>query len=246
MAPLDPRLVAEAGAVGAPLVFCTQTGDRAWGIPAPADEADLRAAHVLPVEAVVSLRAPNETIAHTAHRDGLDIEFLSQDVKRLCLALLKKNGQALEPIHSPLVVATSPWHDELKELSFACAGRHWAAHYRSHARMLWSTGGTLRNVVRAARVLLTGAHLLATGRLVTDLPRLADESLRDLLAAGSDTLDGPVDQAAWTPRHDRWRTAFEDAVKSSLLPASTPDAARSALDDWLVRIRLRQQTDGDV
>jgi len=234
----DPRLAAEAAAIDPRLVFCTQTGDAAWGMPAARGEADLRAAHVLPVRAVVGLRGPRETVARTAHRDGLDIEVLSQDVKRLCLALLKKNGQVIEQIHSPLVVATSPAHEELRPLSLACAGRHWATHYRAHARMLRSLGGPLRNVVRAARVLRTGTRLFATGELVTDVAELADDALREALAAGPHGLDAPADQGTWAPHLERWQAELEEAVRASPLPRAVPDDTRAALDDWLVRVRL--------
>ena len=233
----DPRLAAEAGTLGPPLVFVALTGDAPGGIAPEPDAADLRAVHVTPIRELVGLRAPLETIAHTAHREGLDIEIASQDVKRFCLALLKKNGQVLEHVVSP-AVATSPAHEELREIAPRCASRHWASHYLSHARLLNNAERSLRNALRAARVLHTGRHLMRTGEVVLDLRELADHAVRDALDRLAEAPDAPADEQVWAPRLRDWSDALERARDESPLPAQPDASARRALDDWLVRTRF--------
>ena len=216
-------------------VFWAVTGDAACGLAGTEPASfDLRGAHVTPVRGLLSLRPPPETAAHSAHHDGRDAELLTQDVGRLALALLKKNGQVIEHIESPWIVATSPAHEELRPLARACACRHWAHHYLGHAGLLRRAAPTRLNAARAERVLRTGLHLLETGRVEVRLKALgmAAPDVPDAPATGHDYL-----------RLDELVARLGEARNQGPLPAVVPDAARAALDDWLVRTRITLGSD---
>ena len=233
----DPRLEAEIAALPHPVVYATLGGDRLHGLAGADSDHDVRACHVLPARDVAGLREPPDAIAYTAHHDGLDLELVSHELKRVCLMLLKKNGGVLEQIHSPLVVRTTPAHEELKAISWKCLSRNMGHHYLSHARMLWSLHEErprVRSLLRACRVLLTGAHLMRTGEIETSLPRLAGSELRDLIAR----VDGPLAAGEHEAEHARLRDALEEAMRTSPLPPAPPETARDALDDLLVRLRM--------
>jgi predicted nucleotidyltransferase len=94
------------------------------------------------------------------------------------------------------------------------------------------------------RVLLTGIHLMRTGEVEANLPRL-NEAFRlpylpDLIAR---KLSGPEQSAledADVPFHhaeyERLRGELEAAHRDSALPAAP--AGKAALNDLLVRLRL--------
>ncbi len=85
--------------------------------------------HILPVEEVVGLETGDETIEVSEVRESLEIDLVTHDVKKFFLMLLKKNGYVLEQLYSPLVLTTSPEHEELKFIAKDCITRHHYYHY---------------------------------------------------------------------------------------------------------------------
>ena len=49
--------------------------------------------------------------------DGMEMDIVSHDVKKFFSLLLKKNGYVLEQLFSPLIVHTTPEHEELKAIA---------------------------------------------------------------------------------------------------------------------------------
>ncbi len=220
---IDPRLRAAVEAVPHRFLYATLAGDALSGLGEADAEWDVRACHVLPARDLLGLREPPDHVAFTGTCGERSFEFLSLEVRRLFLSLLKKNGQVLEHLLSPLVVLTSPEHDELKEIARQCVSTHMAHHYLSHARMLaqvHAARGDELSRLRTSRVLLTGIHLMRTGEVRTrfeDLPQAEPERLF---------------------------AELEEAARKSPLPAAPPDLARQRLEDLLVRLRLGDATTG--
>jgi len=190
------------------VVYATLCGDRLYGTPG--DDLDLRACHVLPARELLGLRSPVDSFARTVHRDGVDFELCSHDLKKIAMMLLKKNGCIAEQICSPHVVATSAAHEELKSIVPLCFSRHWAHHFGSQARLQEQIGRT----DYALRLLRSGIHLMRSGELVMEA-----EALARLVA---------------DPSHE----LLAESARHSHLPAMPPDAARERLDDLVVRLRL--------
>ena len=62
---------------------------------------------------------------------------MTHDARKFFTLLLRKNGYVLEQLLSPLVVHSTPEHEELKELSPGCITRHHAHHYLGFAATQW-------------------------------------------------------------------------------------------------------------
>src|SRR3954469_15023331 len=92
---IDPRLHRIVAAQPHPLLFATISGAHLYGFPSPDSDYDLRGAHVLPLEAVVGLEVPDETLEESRVIDGLEMDIVSHDVKKFFGLLLRKNGYVL-------------------------------------------------------------------------------------------------------------------------------------------------------
>src|SRR6266699_604329 len=116
---IDPRLQRIVAAQPYPLLFATISGAHLYGFPSPDSDFDLRGAHVLPLDAVVGLEVRDETVQDSRIIEGLEMDIVSHDVKKFFGLLLKKNGYVLEQLFSPLIVHTTPEHEELEAI---CGG----------------------------------------------------------------------------------------------------------------------------
>ncbi|MER6945084.1 nucleotidyltransferase domain-containing protein [Nonomuraea sp. NPDC000554] len=120
-----------------PLAFATVSGAHLYGFPSVDSDVDLRGVHVLPAEQVVGLRTGPETLDRTWTRDGVEVDLVTHDLAKFCQLLLNRNGYVLEQLLSPLVVSSSPVHEELVALAPGCLTRHHAHHYLGFARTQW-------------------------------------------------------------------------------------------------------------
>src|SRR5215831_1905680 len=101
---MNPSLENIVRAQPFPLLFVTISGAHLYGFPSPDSDYDLRGVHVLPVEKVIGLTPPRETIEIARREDGLDLDLVTHDVRKFMSLMLKKNGYVLEQLHSPLVL----------------------------------------------------------------------------------------------------------------------------------------------
>lgn len=155
-----------------PFLFVTISGAHLYGFPSPDSDYDLRGVHILPARDVVGLDPGPDTIERSAVRNGLEIDLVSHDAKKFFLLLLKKNGYVLEQLYSPLVVRTSPEHEELKSLARSCVTRHHSYHYLHFASGQWhllEKKPTVKALLYVYRVLLTGIHLMQSGQVEANL-----------------------------------------------------------------------------
>ncbi len=111
-----------------PLVFCTVSGAHLYGFASIDSDLDLRAAHVLPAVEVLGLHRGPETLQRDGLRDGVELDVVSHDLLKFAKLLNSRNGYVLEQLLSPLVVVTSPLHDELRELAPGLITRNHAYH----------------------------------------------------------------------------------------------------------------------
>jgi len=118
---VDPRLHRIVAAQPYPLLFATISGAHLYGFPSPDSDFDLRGAHILPLEKVVGLDVSDETVDDSRVVEGLEMDIVSHDVRKFFGLLLRKNGYVLEQLFSPLVVHTTPEHEELKTI---CSPRY--------------------------------------------------------------------------------------------------------------------------
>ncbi|MBL8752783.1 MAG: nucleotidyltransferase domain-containing protein [Planctomycetes bacterium] len=247
----DPRLRAIAAAHPYPLVFATISGAHLYGFPSPDSDFDLRGVHVLPLAEVVGLVRGRETIERMDQQSGLDLDLVTHDVGKFVRLMGKPNGYVLEQLLSPLVVATSPWHDELKALGRRSVTRLHVRHYLGFAKTQWDLGTKespprVKPLCYVYRVLLTGIHLLRSGELQANLRVLNDAArlphVDDLIARKTGGAEQGVLAASELAFHERefqrLLALLQAAPATSPLPEVLPTAVARDLHDFLVRVRL--------
>lgn len=249
---IDPRLHRITAAQPYPLLFATISGAHLYGFPSPDSDFDLRGAHVLPLTNVLGLDARHETVEDSRIIEGLEMDIVSHDVKKFFNLLLKKNGYVLEQLLSPLIVHTTAEHEELKEIAQGCITRHHSHHYLGFVHTQWElfakeSPPRVKPLLYVYRVLLTGIWLMRTGRLEANLVTL-NETFRlpfipDLIAR---KLEGPekgalddADLAFHRGEFERLRAGLEAAHAASTLRELPDEGTRAALNDLLVRARLK-------
>ena len=173
----DSRLHKQVAEHPYPLLFTTISGAHLYGFPSADSDYDLRGVHVLPLEEIVGLQTGQETIEKSGVRDGLEIDLVTHDAKKFFGLMLKKNGYVLEQLLSPLVICTTPEHDELKAIAADCITRHHAHHYLGFAETQWklfrkADPPHVKPLLYVYRVLLTGIHLMHSGEVEANLVRL--------------------------------------------------------------------------
>jgi uncharacterized protein len=249
----DPRVYREIAAQPYPLLFATISGAHLYGFPSPDSDYDLRGVHILPVRDVIALDPGRETIEVSALRDGLEIDLVTHDLKKFFGLLLKKNGYVLEQLFSPLVLHTTPEHEELKAIAQTCITRHHSHHYFGFAETQWGLFDKehprrAKPLLYVYRVLLTGIHLMGSGEVEANLVKLNEEfKLPYISELVERKLAGPersalsdVDVEFHRSEFERLRGMLEDAYQASSLPEAP--TGKAALNDLLIRLRLETKT----
>jgi len=91
-----------------PVLFATVGGSRAFGCASPESDYDVHGVYLLPLEEVLGLGRPNETLEQkTEHpEEQVEVDIATHDLRKFVMLLLKGNGNVLEDLYSPLVVIT--------------------------------------------------------------------------------------------------------------------------------------------
>jgi uncharacterized protein len=265
---VEPRLGRIIAAQPHPLLFATISGAHLYGFPSPDSDFDLRGAHVLPLNSVLGLDVKDETVQDSRVIEGLEMDIVSHDVKKFFGLLLKKNGYVLEQLFSPLIVHSTPEHEELKSICIPKhAGReagaprsgvvtkHHSHHYFGFAETQWKlfmkeSPRRVKPLLYVHRVLLTGIHLMRTGAIEANVVTLNEEFglpyIKDLVArklAGPENLavgqllDSEI--AFHEAEYKRLRGVLQAAHEASQLPELPSEESRAALNDLLVKVRLK-------
>src|ERR1017187_5970692 len=267
---MESRLQSIVSAQPHPLLFATISGAHLYGFPSPDSDFDLRGSHVLPLEKVVGLEVRDETVQDSRIIEGLEMDIVSHDVRKFFGLLLKKNGYVLEQLFSPLIVHTTPEHEELKaicsnkqgtddDVPFPEAGgvitKHHSHHYFGFAETQWKlflkeSPRRVKPLLYVYRVLLTGIHLMRTGEIEANLitlnktfrlPYIPDLVAKKLAGPEQSTLND-TDIAFHESEYQRLRVELQAAHDASTLPELPSDETRAALNDLLVRVRLQSRT----
>ena len=232
-----------------PLLFATISGAHLYGFASPDSDCDLRGVHLLPLEHVIGLDGGGDTV-ETAHEfAGMEIDLVTHDARKFFGLLLKPNGYVLEQVQSPLIVRTTPAHEEMKAIAADCVTRRHERHYRGFAAGQWKLfqreqPPRIKPLLYVYRVLLTGIHLMRTGIVEANLSILNDGAklpyLDDLIArkvAGTeqDHLP-PTDLRLHAAEYERLVAVLRATADASHLPDKP--CAKPALQDLLIRLRL--------
>ena len=231
-----------------PLLFATVSGAHLYGFPSPDSDYDLRGVHILPLCEVAGLYQPGETIEVENDENGIELDLVTHDVAKFFRLMLKRNGYVLEQLFSPLIVHTTSEHDELKAIASGCVTKHHAHHYLGFARTQWrlfekESPRRVKPLLYVYRVLLTGIHLMQTGKVEANLVTLNDKFKlpyipelveRRLSGPEKGTLDD-ADMTFHEREYERLLAALETARDDSHLPDEP--SCKPALNDLLLKIR---------
>ena len=244
----DPRIINQVQKQPYPLLFVTISGAHLYGFPSPDSDYDLRGVHVLPIREIAGLKTGPDTLQHSGIDEGLEIDLVTHDAHKFFLLMLRKNGYVLEQLYSPLVVRTTPEHEELKQIGRGCITRYHAYHYLGFAETQWKlfekeNPRRAKPLLYVYRVLLTGIHLMRTGEIQANLLELNRHYplnyIPDLVAR---KLGGPeqsvlpeADLEFHRAEYERLRAELQSAHEQSNLPEAA--SAKPALHDLLLRLR---------
>jgi len=173
MTNLDFELLRTVVQTGPHPLFATVSGAHLYGFPSPDSDVDLRGAFVLPVPDLLRLQEPQETITITQSCAGAEVNWVAHDLRTFARLMTRHNGYVLEQLYSPLVVHGGPWLEELRAIGQGCVTRHLYHHYlgfaKAQRKLLTKPAPTVKELLYAYRVLLTGIHVLRTGEVETNL-----------------------------------------------------------------------------
>ena len=249
--PDPPHLVAKvrqlADSHPHPLLFTSTCGSKLYGFDTPRSDRDLHGAHIIPLDQLLGLEQPNPTIVRK-HQDTPPVEISTHEIRKCFGLLLNRNANILEQILSPLTVTTTPEHVELQAIAGHCITRRHAGHYMGMAKqamnlLLNKPDLEIKNALHMYRALLTGIHLMRTGRLEPYLPTLNLEFQLPRLDHLLHQRQDPAAPQTLTPQenhaciqHGRQLTHnLENAADHSGLPMEP--TGKAALNDLLLRIR---------
>lgn len=246
---LDRTYLASVARQGPEPLFATISGAHQYGFASPDSDVDLRGVFMHPAAALLGLKPAAETVS-IMDKSRIDLDWVAHDVRKFGGMLVNNDGTAMEQLYSPLVVITSPAHEELKALGRACIARAALRHYQGFAqsrrRRLAEPQATVKHLLYGYRVYLTGIHLMRTGKVVAHLETLNAafglSQVDDLVAQKEEGAEHMLLDEAGREAHvaalDKLETTLLAEHQRSALPETAPQSARKALDDWLVRVRL--------
>lgn len=244
---LDREHLAKITAGGPSPVFATISGAHLYGFASQDSDVDLRGAFLLSAKELLSINPPNETIT-IEDNSTIELDWVAHDLRKFAKMMVSHNGYVMEQLYSPLVVVTTKLHEELMALGKGCITRPMVRHYQGFARgrrnRLHEPNPTVKHLLYAYRVYLSGIHLMETGRCEANLASLNDayrlreiDELVERKRQGAEKMkleEGEVE------RHERHLDRLEGRLQKARDSSSLPDEPRTkaALDDFVVRARL--------
>jgi hypothetical protein len=135
---------------------------------------------MLPARAMLGMHAPDETLT-IEDKSTIELDWVAHDIRKFARLMTNHNGYVLEQLYSPLVVVTTPAHEELIRIGKGCITRPTVRHYQGFARgrrhRLAEPDPTVKHLLYAYRLLLSGIHLMQTGEVVANV-QVLNERLR--------------------------------------------------------------------
>ena len=244
---LDKGHLVEVARKGPEPIFATISGAHLYGFASPDSDVDLRGAFMLSASELLGLHPPSETIT-IEDKTIIELDWVAHDIRKFARLMTNHNGYVLEQLFSPLVVLSTPAHEELIELGKGCVTKPTVRHYQGFARgrrkRLAEPDPTVKHLLYAYRVLLTGIHLMETGEVVANIQvlnaRFRFAEIEELVArkrAGAEKItldDRDMDEHGGLL--DRLEAKLQEAHDASSLPDEPTTVA--ALQDFVLRLRL--------
>ena len=231
-----------------PLLFASICGSKLYGFDTPRSDRDVHGTHILPLNNLLGLAQPNPLSIVSKYPDPPGFEFSTHEIRKCFGLLVNHNANILEHVLSPLTITTTPDHSELQHIARTSITTHHSRHYLGMAQqainlLLNKPSPQVKHALHMYRALLTGLHLMRTGRLEPHLPTLNQESQLPALEHLLQQRQDPTEPQTLTPQDiylsiqegQRLTKELETAADRSHLPRDLN--AKPALNDLLLRIR---------
>jgi predicted nucleotidyltransferase len=248
---LDRDYLREVAARGPKAIFASISGAHLYGFASPDSDVDLRGAFLHSTEAMLGLHPPEETIT-IEDKSRIDLDWVAHDLRKFARMMVSHNGYVLEQLYSPLVVLETPEFEELRALGRGCITRPTVRHYQGFARgrrkRLHEPNPTVKHLLYAYRVLLSGIHLMRTGEVLAHIqslneavPRKEVDELVQRKREGHEKMELGAEEIA---HHETLLEALEEDLKLAHAGSNLPlePTTSRALDDFVIRVRLAHRS----
>ncbi len=226
------------------------SGAHAYGFPSPDSDLDLKAIHMERSSLLLGLSPPVMHATRLEVIEGVEIDYSSNEIGGALVGILQGNGNYIERILGALSLRTSPEQQQLRPLVERSLSKRIYRHYHGFARTQLhdfdnAEQPTAKKLLYVLRTALTGAHALATGKIVIDVTQLLDRyglgPAMELVLHKRNGERVVLDE----PLRSRWRASAETALNSldqALASSPLPDEApnRAELESWLLDLRQRR------
>lgn len=228
-------------------VFASISGAHLYGFASPDSDVDLRGAFLRTAREMVGLFPPPETIT-IEDKSVIDLDWVGHDLRKFARLMTNHNGYVLEQLYSPLVVLSTPAFEELRAVGRGCITRPTVRHYLGFAKgrrqRVHEPEPTVKHLLYAYRVYLSGIHLMRTGEIVANLGVLneafANPHVNELVQRKREGAEKMLLRAEEIAHHDTLLDELEATLHEAHAKSSLPEEPTTvaALDDFVVRLRL--------
>jgi predicted nucleotidyltransferase len=230
-----------------PLLFVTISGSHLYGFSSPDSDIDLRGAHAAWTEELVGLCTPKQTL----ERMEGDNDIVTHEIGKFCLLALKNSGYCLEQAMSPLVVITSGWFADLREILPRCVTKKHTKHYLGFTNSQLSIlrrkpDKQIKVILYMFRALMTGIHFARTRQVEANILTLnetfkftfIDELVREKIE-GKEKAELAAGHSLefYMREQERLLAQLECEISASSLPEELPDTVMAELNRLLIRLR---------
>ena len=225
------------------------SGAHAYGFPSPDSDLDIKCIHIAPTASIVGLDVVHDPPSRIDIVEGVELDYGSNELAPVLRGAIKGNGNYLERVLGELALAgdaelLAEARQAVRPLLSRRVSRHYGGFAASQLRA-FDERPTAKRALYVLRTAATGRHLLATGKLVTDLTQLreyAPPELDELLAIkqrGEQSELAPERAAALRAHLVAAIAAIAQGWSTSVLPTEPPEDKIAAADAWLRDVRRR-------
>ena len=155
-------------------LFLVVAGNHKYGFPVPDPVVRVPGCHKTALEAMFGEGTNRELVEVELAVAGMDVRIRSEHRRRVVERIRAQDAEFIEALHSPLVIVG---HEEVRRLREAASRFLTKDLYRTYRERALDALSVLErrkahgvtDVLFLYRALLTGIHLLETGRMVVDL-----------------------------------------------------------------------------
>lgn len=204
-------------------------GSRAYGLDNELSDTDYATVFAYPTDALLSLQMPDGT-EQPPNLVGEGQDSGVWEVKKFMQMALSGNPTVLETLWTDTVVEASPFGESLRALRHYFLSRKVIGAYGGYAtqqaqkleRKYLAEGemtyAMWKHLAHMCRLMIAGTHAVRTGEILVRLP---EEDRNTVLR-----IKRGLCERSWAMRRfEKYRTTFELAVPTTVLPAK-PDIAQ--------------------